>query len=778
MYSQQQVQTFLSIFNGAEKRYGRLTHWDKETGEKSCYEEKNNGAIPVQDHLNIPKEYLGRSPVNEKTLMCEWLGVDIDLYLNPIDFCPRLWSVIGTQYCPFMTLNKKWRVIEFLDEPLDVKLAHARAKALQERIKTELGIETDDGSTTPTIPGEPGDCGRWLFLPYGNGYDTCFSPGGTPLTLSQFFFRHKYRNHPIVVAGVGIDGGGTDGSRGNHIYYVKLYKKHFDCDVSLEEVNQNYGTSLSEKKFGEEDRHTDKSIEKDNYNKEYYLNGQPGWIKATCGVEPCLDAKGFVAITTAILDNHIYAQSRTDFFENDTNEFKTKEQINDWWKHTKPKGQNGKTQPMSAVLLENSDLVKVRSYLTHAGLKPGVVYIQRGMIKGTNEGDYLNIYNDPQIEPNKDIPWQRFDEYYSWLLGPDNWLIEKQKLSFMLKAKEEIDHNGIKIQWFSIWHSVIQGVGKGLFSQMCQSLYGYNNVAPNVKFKQMIGTHSTIIEGKQIIFLNEVVLENNTAKTKVLSNEFKDLITEPNLFINPKNKPQIQIPNLCNFWVHSNSDTPLYIEDTDRRAFVVNIKHTKQSVNFKLLDEGYKEDILKVIADPSGFKYHLLNDITYDRKMFFNDAPFTQDKQDLIDSNKGDFLQEMEARHEAMEFPFGYHQEAKTYGMNREEKFTWFYRGMLNKLQLRKMLRQVDDFKDIYFNLNEIDIVLKKISTKWPNGEWTKQIVLESGKRLRVYCCHPLEFGGTYITDMTEGELGKLYESKDMNINADKPTDEVIKEHY
>ena len=73
---------------------------------------------------------------------------------------------------------------------------------------------------------------------------------------------------------------------------------------------------------------------------------------------------------------------------------------------------------------------------------------------------------------------------------------------------------------------------------------------------------------------------------------------------------------------------------------------------------------------------------------------------------------------------------------------------------------------------------LKKISTKWPNGEWTKQIVLESGKRLRVYCCHPLEFGGTYITDMTEGELGKLYESKDMNINADKPTDEVIKEHY
>ena len=45
-----------------------------------------------------------------------------------------------------------------------------------------------------------------------------------------------------------------------------------------------------------------------------------------------------------------------------------------------------------------------------------------------NEGDYLNIYNDPQIVPNETVEWKRFDEYYSWLLGPDNWLIEKQKL--------------------------------------------------------------------------------------------------------------------------------------------------------------------------------------------------------------------------------------------------------------------------------------------------------------------------------------------------------------
>ena len=97
MYSQQQVQTFLSIFNGAEKRYGRLTYWNEQTGEKNCLEEKT--PIPVEDHLN-KKEYLGRSPVNESTQMCEWLGIDIDIKLNPKGFCSKVWSELGTQYFP------------------------------------------------------------------------------------------------------------------------------------------------------------------------------------------------------------------------------------------------------------------------------------------------------------------------------------------------------------------------------------------------------------------------------------------------------------------------------------------------------------------------------------------------------------------------------------------------------------------------------------------------------------------------------------------------------
>ena len=32
------VQTFSNIFNGAENRYGKLTYWNEQTGEKNCLE--------------------------------------------------------------------------------------------------------------------------------------------------------------------------------------------------------------------------------------------------------------------------------------------------------------------------------------------------------------------------------------------------------------------------------------------------------------------------------------------------------------------------------------------------------------------------------------------------------------------------------------------------------------------------------------------------------------------------------------------------------------------
>ena len=737
------AETFLNIFNGAKNKYGYCYDFNPETEEKLTVEK--DGLIPIQDHLD-GKKLCGRSPVDEKTKEVSWIGIDIDIRIKPAEFASKIWRDLGWQYDCIMTPNKKWRVIEFLNEPLHVEEAHDRAKKLEARIEKELLIKCDGQATVPTIPNDAGAVGRWLYLPYHFKHDVCYTPDGRPLSLDQFIFRHKYRKHLPIVAAVGMLEGKKGGGRNKGFLTVHLYKTLYDVDVSLEDLN-NYIDEPFETgsiKLQNYIKGVERSVAKGKMDEQWYLNSQRKWIKEMCGVEPCLDAKGFSAITDAVINNHYYVQSRTDFYEKETQQFKTKEQINDWWSHEV----TGKTS-MSSKLLKDSKLIKLRSYFTHAGFDGGITTVADGDIKGVPAGTYLNIYEDPQIEAIKGNV-DRLNEYYSWLLGEDNWHIVKQVLAFMLNAKEERLHYGIKIQWYVIIHSVIEGIGKKLFSLICQSLFGVKNVSPNVKFSQMIGTHSTIIEGKQLIFLNEVVLQKNTAKTKELSNEFKDLITEDNLFINPKNKPQIEIPNLCNFFVFSNSKTPIHIGEHDRRSFVIHVKRHKEQVVQMLQDEGYKKDIIDCINAPSGFKWHLLNEVTYDREMFFNDAPLTADKLLLVDANKDDFYVMMEDAFENKEFPFDTHAEQIT----KDNFLHWHYSGSIHKVDCFRAMKKSELFKNAYFTMADLEAFLKEKATKWPNGELTRQCKnSKTGKKKRLYLMHITEHEGKYNADLTETEL-------------------------
>ena len=745
------AETFLKIFNGATTKYGYCYQHNPVTEEKLTTE--NTGMIPIEDHLN-GKKLCGRSPLIEETNEVEWIGIDIDKKIKPSVFCPTIWKLLGWMYFPFQTPNKKWRLIEFLDEPMDVEEAHERAKELEARIEKELLIKCDGNATVPTVPSEPGKVGRWLYLPYHYEHDKLYSPDGRPLSLEQFFFRHKYRKHLPVVASVGALSGAEGGGRNKAFLTVQLYKTLYDCDVTLEELNKVLDEPLDQQKLQNYIKGVERSVAKDKMDEQWYLNAQRKWIKEICQVEPCLDAKGFSAITDSVLNNHYYVQSRTDFYEVETQTFKSKEQINDWWRHEVKKGS------MSDQLLKDTKLTKLRSYFTHAGFDPGIAHINDRDIKGLPAGTYLNIYEDPQIEAiqgNVD----RLNKYYSWLLGEDNWNIIKQVLAFMLNAKTERLHYGIKIQWYVIIHSVVEGVGKKLFSLICQSLFGPKNVSPNVKFSQMIGTHSTIVEGKQLIFLNEVVLQKNTAKTKELSNEFKDLITEDNLVINPKNKPQIEIPNLCNFFVFSNSKTPIHIGEYDRRSFVIHIKRPKDQVVQMLQNENYKKDILETIKNPSHFKWHLLNEVTYDREMFFKDAPTTADKELLIEANKDDFYVMMEDAFDNEEFPFASHNEIKEYG----DSLYWHYNGTIHKVDCFRAMKKSELFKNVYFTMADLENFLKEKATKWPNGELTKQAKnSKDGRKKRLYLMHIKEVrDGLYNSDLSETELWVAHGYKDPN---------------
>ena len=258
-----------------------------------------------------------------------------------------------------------------------------------------------------------------------------------------------------------------------------------------------------------------------------------------------------------------------------------------------------------------------------------------------------------------------------------------------------------------------------------------------------------------------------------MSEEFKNLITDPNLIINPKNKPQIEIPNQCAFWVLSNSDKPLFLTKEDRRAFVINMKTTKEEAKELLINQGYKKDIIAVLNNPSAFKWHLLNEVEYDREMFFEDAPMNKDKEAMILANRTEFEKKLDMAREERSFPFGNY----TLVNHKEEPIgeRYIYKGLFNIKHLLRNLEAHPEFKrggKMYYGIDEVTDYVKKICTPFPNGENTKQMELKNGTRPRVYLIEPnwtLKDGSIPLSRATPQQLGELWElepgHEDMHID-------------
>ena len=175
-----------------------------------------------------------------------------------------------------------------------------------------------------------------------------------------------------------------------------------------------------------------------------------------------------------------------------------------------------------------------------------------------------------------------------------------------------------------------------------------------------------------------------------------------------------------------------------------------------------KDAILKAIQNPAAFKYHLLNDITYDRRMFFDDAPMTKAKENIIYNTRDDFFKIMDECFADKSFPFSSGWTKKPSGELDEY---WSYNGFLNTKRTFFALKAHRDFRNIFFKLEYVEEFLKEKSSKWPNGNLTFQIRCPSGARPRVFLLEHLQHNDKDITSMTDSELGYLYENGDQGNN-------------
>ena len=232
------------------------------------------------------------------------------------------------------------------------------------------------------------------------------------------------------------------------------------------------------------------------------------------------------------------------------------------------------------------------------------------------------------------------------ILLPSNNLIIDEDIKYLIEnvawnKQENIDylHKAILYKYlnlndFNIPAIVFYGAGwswKGTFISLLWTIFGENNVLANLWQRDISGSFDTYKGQKLVVEFAELSTNNTNSDYKIL-NKLKNIIWANKITVNEKWIQPYQIDNIAWFFISSNSNKPLQLDDKDKwnRRFTI-IRSINKLINWKEINKAIKniEKVQNYLAwlhqeYPEVLKY----------KRF--DALDNQDKRELEDRSQSE----------------------------------------------------------------------------------------------------------------------------------------------
>jgi len=149
---------------------------------------------------------------------------------------------------------------------------------------------------------------------------------------------------------------------------------------------------------------------------------------------------------------------------------------------------------------------------------------------------------------------------------------------------------GKKINHAPLVISPVQGVGKDTIADALSRLLGLSN-CQIVQDDALSEGRFDFMRSAQLVVVPEVMCGDR----RDIANKLKPLITQKTVRINEKNVKPYNVDNTVNFMMFSNYENAAYIEDNDRRYFVVICRQKPKSADY--YTEMYR--IIEADADPA-----------------------------------------------------------------------------------------------------------------------------------------------------------------------------------
>jgi len=212
-----------------------------------------------------------------------------------------------------------------------------------------------------------------------------------------------------------------------------------------------------------------------------------------------------------------------------------------------------------------------------------------------------------------------FLSYIREVLADNNDELMAYILSWLASLMDvKVVNNGVAM----VLISEQEGTGKSTLADFITNyLIGIDHATNLPCINDVVKSHNPHLQGKRLILVNEM----GSTKEEFRSNfdKIKDYITNHRININPKHANPYEIANISNYILCSNNRDSLYLSDTARRYFIleVNPKYALNDVYYgKLRKECFNQEFGNI------FYTYLMN---YNR-VNLRQVPTTKLKQEII----------------------------------------------------------------------------------------------------------------------------------------------------
>lgn len=151
------------------------------------------------------------------------------------------------------------------------------------------------------------------------------------------------------------------------------------------------------------------------------------------------------------------------------------------------------------------------------------------------------------------------------------------------------------------------GSGKGTIISLLGTIFWEGNILANLWQRDLTGSFDTYKGQKLIVEFAEIATHNTHTDISVL-NKLKNIIWAEKINVNEKGVKQYQTENIAWFFISSNSNKPLQLDDKDKgnRRFTI-IKSNSRLENGKGINETIRDE--KAVADYLAWLYQEYPDV-------------------------------------------------------------------------------------------------------------------------------------------------------------------------